>query len=99
MKSLGKLPAKSLCHPGVLLLQEYDGKHGTQFFHTLKIYLECDRNLACTSRQLFIHRSTLEYRLERIQKITGADLEQPEIRFQILDSFRFLEWERERKSC
>lgn len=93
MKSMGVLSAGSLCHPGVLLLQEYDKRHKTQLFKTLQVYLNCDRNLAGTSRQLFIHRSTLEYRLEKIRKITGADLEQPKIRFQMLESFRFLEWE------
>lgn len=92
MKSMEVLSAKSLCHPGILLLQEYDRKHNTRMLETLRVYLDCDRNLARTSRQLFIHRSTLEYRLEKIRKLTDADLEQPEIRFQVLDSFRFLEW-------
>ena len=31
-------------------------------------------NVSETSRQLFIHRNTLVYRIEKLEKITGLDL-------------------------
>ena len=31
-------------------------------------------NLSDTARQLYIHRNTLVYRLEKIKKLTGLDL-------------------------
>ena len=45
-------------------LQNYDRKNNTELYHTLKVYLEHERNSLQTARELFIHRSSLTYRLE-----------------------------------
>ena len=37
-------------------------------------FLENNLNVSETSRQLFIHRNTLVYRLDKIQKLTNLDL-------------------------
>lgn len=41
---------------------------------TIKKFFENSLNVSETSRQLFIHRNTLVYRLDKIQKTTGLDL-------------------------
>ena len=43
---------------------------------TQDVYKRQDNNLNIseTSRQLFLHRNTLVYRLEKIQKSTGLDI-------------------------
>lgn len=41
---------------------------------TVRKFLENNLNVSETSRQLFIHRNTLVYRLDKIQKMTGLDL-------------------------
>ena len=41
---------------------------------TIQAFFENNLNVSETSRQLFVHRNTLVYRLERIRKITGLDL-------------------------
>jgi carbohydrate diacid regulator len=41
---------------------------------TINKFFECSLNVSETSRQLFIHRNTLVYRLEKISKMTGLDL-------------------------
>ncbi len=41
---------------------------------TIQKFFENNLNVSETSRQLFIHRNTLVYRLDKIQKITGMDL-------------------------
>ena len=41
---------------------------------TINKFFENSLNVSETSRQLFIHRNTLAYRLDKIQKITGLDL-------------------------
>lgn len=41
---------------------------------TINKFFENDLNVSETSRQLFVHRNTLVYRLEKIYKITGLDL-------------------------
>ena len=41
---------------------------------TIQKFFENNLNVSETSRQLFIHRNTLVYRLDKIQKLTGLDL-------------------------
>lgn len=41
---------------------------------TIQKFFENDLNISETSRQLYVHRNTLVYRLEKIYKITGLDL-------------------------
>jgi len=41
---------------------------------TVNKFFENDLNVSETSRQLYIHRNTLVYRLDKLQKLTGLDL-------------------------
>ena len=41
---------------------------------TVRAFFRNDLNLSTTARQLFIHRNTLLYRMEKIRKATGLDL-------------------------
>jgi carbohydrate diacid regulator len=41
---------------------------------TIRHFFENDLNISETARQLFIHRNTLVYRLEKLQKTTGLDI-------------------------
>lgn len=42
--------------------------------NTINKFFENNMNVSETSRQLFVHRNTLVYRIERIQESTGLDL-------------------------
>lgn len=52
-----------------------------ELVETLAVYLEENGNNSKTSERLFIHRRTLRYRLEKIEKLLNIDLEDSEIRF------------------
>ncbi len=41
---------------------------------TIKKFFENNLNVSETARKLYVHRNTLVYRLDKIQKITGMDL-------------------------
>ena len=41
---------------------------------TIDAFFHKDLNLSDTSRQLYIHRNTLVYRLDKVQRLTGLDL-------------------------
>ena len=41
---------------------------------SLKSFFENNLNISETSRNTFVHRNTLVYRLDKIQKITGLDV-------------------------
>ena len=52
-----------------------DGKQLTaELMETARAFLQNDMNLTTTAKQLYIHRNTLIYRLDKIRKETGFDL-------------------------
>ena len=69
-------------------LKEYDEKNNTELYHTMEVYLQLERNVVQTSKALFIHRSTLFYRLDRIQKIVEIDFENEEERLYLALSYQ-----------
>ena len=92
-KAAENFSPKLLHSPELALLKEYDQQNNTELFQTLKVFLELERNVLQTSKKLYIHRSTLSYRLERICKITNLNLEDPKERLQLQLSFYFMELE------
>ena len=52
----------------------------SELVDTLEAYLRTHGNLNAVARQLFLHRNTVRYRLRRIAKLTGADLDDPDTR-------------------
>ncbi len=59
-------------------LYDYDQKKSTEFVRTLEEYFRQSGNLKQVSKHLYTHYNTILYRIERIKKITGMDLEDPE---------------------
>lgn len=45
-----------------------------EMLHTAEVFLESGLNLSETARRLYVHRNTLIYRLDKIQKAIGLDL-------------------------
>lgn len=86
-KACEKLPWDFICAKQTKDLQEYDDKHNTKLNETLETYLHLERNVVQTAKTLFIHRSTLFYRLERIQKIINANLDDPKTRLYLEISY------------
>ena len=41
---------------------------------TINIFFDNNLNISETARQLYVHRNTLVYRLEKLQKHTGLDI-------------------------
>jgi carbohydrate diacid regulator len=46
----------------------------SEYLFTIQKFFENNLNVSETSRQMFVHRNTLVYRLDKIQKVTGLDL-------------------------
>ena len=70
-------------------LIRYDQENKTELYRTLQVYLEHERNSLQTAKALFIHRSSLVYRLERIQKITKINMDDPKTRLLLQLCFLF----------
>ncbi|WP_026486059.1 PucR family transcriptional regulator [Caldanaerobius polysaccharolyticus] len=64
-------------------LRDYDEANGTELLNTLEAFLRENGNMVKTAGELFIHRSTLNYRLQRIQDILKIDLSDGDNRFNL----------------
>lgn len=68
----------SMSHCKMFIKEIFGGQNPDDFdeetLTTINKFFENSLNVSETSRQLFIHRNTLVYRLDKIQKNTGLDL-------------------------
>ena len=57
-----------------------------EMLYTIEMFFKKDLNLSDTARQLYIHRNTLVYRLDKVQRQIGLDLRKFEdaVTFKIL---------------
>jgi sugar diacid utilization regulator len=55
-------------------LSAYDEQYETELVMTVEAYLDNDGNVAATAKQLFTHRHTIRYRLERVKELCGHDV-------------------------
>jgi sugar diacid utilization regulator len=55
-------------------LASYDEQYETELVTTVEAYLDNDGNVAATAKQLFTHRHTVRYRLERVRELCGHDV-------------------------
>ena len=63
------------CHPSVVRLLREDLRNGTEHMKTFNIYLDNERSLVNAARQLYVHRNTLVYRINKILELIGDDME------------------------
>lgn len=64
-------------------LINYDAIHGSELVRTLSEFLRNNGAVESTARALYVHSSTLKYRLRRIQELTGRDHRNPDDRFNL----------------
>jgi sugar diacid utilization regulator len=64
-------------------LLDYDAHKGSELVHTLTQYLEHGGNYDATAADLSVHKSTLKYRLQRIRDLTGLELNNPDVHFNL----------------
>jgi sugar diacid utilization regulator len=58
----------------------YDSRYGTDLVQTLTTYLNNDASTVRTATDLFAHRHTIRYRLDRVGELTGLDVDKSEDR-------------------
>lgn len=80
-----------LVSPELHSLRRHDGEKGTQYFETLRTYLLLERDIPKTAEALIIHRTTLLYRLKKIQSLIHINLDDPWQRLQLMLSLWILE--------
>ncbi|MDO5410516.1 MAG: helix-turn-helix domain-containing protein [Lachnospiraceae bacterium] len=62
------------CHPDIIKLWKLDMEHQSERLKTFRVYLNNERSLISSAQELYIHRNTLVYRINRILEILTWDL-------------------------
>ena len=78
------LPLEEAVSPALRALQDYDKRHDTPYFETIRAYLLCERDIPKTSELLIIHRTTLLYRLKKINALVTLNLDNANQRMYLL---------------
>ena len=72
---LSDIPPETAAHYHSLLFNRRTSRlFSEEILYTVEMFFRKDLNLSDTSRQLYIHRNTLVYRLDKVQRQTGLDL-------------------------
>lgn len=87
------LPGYMICHEKILKLEQNDKNKNTEYMKTLRTFLDNQCNVLGTANKLFIHRSTLLYRLNKIKDILESDLKNPDEILYFMLSFHLIDIE------
>ena len=68
-------------------LTKFDSMNGTDYEHTLRVYLECSGSVQATADRLAIHRNTVNYKMKVIREILNVEMTDEE-KMNILLAFR-----------
>ncbi len=90
-KAAEDIPADMLMPPAVEALRRCDEERGTHFVETLRSLSVENFNVTHAAQRLFIHRTSLQDRMDRIRTLTDLDLEDTETRFLLHFGFRLTE--------
>ena len=69
-------------------LEAYDTMHNAELLNTLEVYFDCNGNITRAAQELYRHRNTIIYRLEKIKEILETDLLNPEENFNFQLAFK-----------
>ena len=79
-------------------LLKYSEENNINLFQTLRVYLEQNGSIKKTADKLFIHRSTLLYRLDKIKEILELDLEDSDMRFNLMMTYKLYDLKKGKSS-
>ncbi|MDR0709995.1 MAG: helix-turn-helix domain-containing protein [Spirochaetaceae bacterium] len=77
-RARGELSIGSLLHPGYVILRDIDKQQGASYVKTIRHFIEARYHTNLAAKNLFIHKTTLIRRLEKIQYLAGIDFENPD---------------------
>ncbi len=64
-------------------LDQLDAATRCDLLKTLEAYFAANANIYKAAQNLYLHRNSMKYRLERIKEMLAVDLDEPEIRFNV----------------
>ncbi|MFJ9843611.1 PucR family transcriptional regulator [Kitasatospora sp. NPDC101155] len=77
------LPLKQLATEVLRPLTRFDESNNADLVTTLHAYLAADCSVQTVADRLYVHRNTVRYRLDQIERLTGRSLQSMQDRFQL----------------
>ena len=72
-------------------MKEYDEIHHSDYYETIVTYFKNNRSAPATAKSLFIHKSTLFYRFDKMKQLFLIDLTNQDYLFAYEFSIKLLE--------
>lgn len=66
---------EQILHPDAKLLAEMDKKHGTHYLETIFSWLYYEKNAALAAKHIYVHRNTLDNRLNKVADLVQTHWE------------------------
>lgn len=66
---------KELYDNSLKALVSFDNHNKTELMSTIQVYFDCNLNSTEAAKKLFIHRNTMNYRLDKIREVLHSDLQ------------------------
>ncbi len=88
---LKEQPASVLFHPGVIAMDKYDRENKTEFVATLKQYFRQINDPGTAAKNLYIHKNTLFYRINKAKELFDLDMNDGYERLRMYITMIFME--------
>lgn len=92
-------PIQVFCPPGFAELLRAEENSSIGLLDTLRMYLKCGRGKTLTAEKLFIHISTLKYRLAKIQSILAMDIDRDDNALSLMLAVRMWDYQCSFRAC
>lgn len=76
----------------LVVLEEFDMLHQSDYLDTLRVFLLSDCNLLETASRMHTHRNTIIYRIKKIKELLHTELDNSKIKFELLMSYYIKEY-------
>lgn len=74
-------------HPILSKLEAYDAEKNTELYETLKVYAQTGYSKNMTADLMFLHRNTVNYRIQQITDLFSIDFSDYTLLFKLQYSF------------
>lgn len=72
------------CDRTIQPLIEYDEINGTNLVEVLKVYIKHNGSVYQVADEMYIHRNTVNYKINKIAQITGKDITDFNVRSELI---------------
>jgi hypothetical protein len=93
MKCSSKQIARALYPQGLIKLMDYDKQKDSDNVQLLRAYLKNNLSITHTINEVYMHRNTFLYRIEKIREITGMDFNNSDTRLELMIAFKIMDLE------